>query len=282
MLNKIHQNVTWGMRGNFVGLPTDCPQRDERLGWTGDIALFGPTACFLYDCAGLLTSWLADLAVDQVVLGGVPPMVCPNVLLGQKTGFPKLLPCAIWADVIILLPWAMYQSTGDIEILPAQYHSMQAWIRAVPRESANNSPLYDPKTLQLGDWLDPDAPPDSPGEAKTDNHLVANAFLVHSLDFMSKISSTLGESSDAKYYADDAAAVKKAFANEYISPNGRMTSDSQTAYALGITFDLFPLTHAKKTSRIPPGGDRPQERFPHRHGVSLQLDQGGSGGLVRS
>jgi alpha-L-rhamnosidase len=267
MLNKLHENVRWGMRGNFVGLPTDCPQRDERLGWTGDIALFGPTACFLFDCTGMLMSWLADLTVDQAVLGGVPPLVCPNVLLKQKTGFPRVLPCAIWSDVTILLPWAMYQSTGDITILATQYHSMQVWIRAVPRDSTNNSPLYDPKTLQLGDWLDPDAPPDSPGEAKTNNHLVANAFLVRSLDLMSKISSILGNSTDAKTYADDTAAVKKAFADEYISPNGRMTSDSQTAYALGISFDLFPLPDQKKraASRLAQIVRKNGFRLPYRH-----------------
>jgi len=240
MLNKLHQNIRWGMRGNFVGLPTDCPQRDERLGWTGDIALFTPTACFLYDCTGLLKSWLADLAVDQAVLGGVPPLVCPNVLFGQKTGFPQVFPCAIWADVTILTPWAIYQSTGDATILAAQYKSMQAWINAVPRDSANNSPLYTPKQLQLGDWLDPDAPPNNPGQAKTDAQLVANAFLIHSLDLMAKISAILEEATHTRTYVNDAMAVRKAFADEYISPNGRMISDSQTAYALGICFDLFP------------------------------------------
>jgi alpha-L-rhamnosidase len=240
MLNKLHDNIGRGMRGNFVGLPTDCPQRDERLGWTGDIALFAPTACFLYDCAGLLQSWLADVAIDQAVLGGIPPLVSPNVLYGQKSAFPQVFPCAIWADVTILAPWAIYQSTGDISILATQYHSMRSWIDTLPRDTSNKSRLYDPSIFQLGDWLDPDAPPDNPAAAKTDAQLVANAFLIHSLDLLSQISTILNHPSNTEKYSLDATQVRLEFANEYITPAGRLSSDSQTAYALAITFSLFP------------------------------------------
>ncbi len=244
-LNKLHENVIWGMRGNFVGLPTDCPQRDERLGWTGDIALFAPTACFLYDCAGMLRTWLGDLTVSQNHLGGVPPLVVPNVLLYIKSFFPKIAPFAIWADVTILLPWAIYQSTADIAILDAQYSSMESWLKACPRDTKGGRRLYETSIFQLGDWLDPDAPPNKPQNAKTDSQLVANAFLIHSLDIISKISSILGKEQEAKQYADEAKLVRKEFCDEYMAPNGRLMSDSQTGYALGICFDLFPTASKK-------------------------------------
>ncbi|KAN0098892.1 glycoside hydrolase family 78 protein [Hyaloscypha variabilis] len=240
MLNKLHENVVWGMRGNFVGLPTDCPQRDERLGWTGDIALFAPTACFLYDCAGILKTWLADLAVSQKYLGGVPPLVVPDVLRYIKSAFPRVFPAAIWADATILVPWAIYQATGDIGILDLQYPSMESWLKACPRDTKSGRRLYDASLFQLGDWLDPDAPPDKPQNAKADAQLVANAFLIHSLDIISKISSIIGKDQEAKQYADEAILVRREFCDEYMTPNGRLVSDSQTAYALGICFDLFP------------------------------------------
>ena len=238
-LNKLHENVVWGMRGNFIGLPTDCPQRDERLGWTGDIALFAPTACFLYDCAGMLKTWLADLAVSQDYLGGTPPIVVPNVLRYIKSAFPNVFPIAIWADVTILVPWAIYQSTGDVQILDLQYPSMVSWLKACPRDTRSGRRLYDTNFFQLGDWLDPDAPPDKPQNAKTDAQLVANAFLIHSLDIISQISAVLGKHQDAKQYADEAKLVRQEFCDEFVTRNGRLVSDSQTAYALGICFDLF-------------------------------------------
>jgi alpha-L-rhamnosidase len=239
MLNKLHENVIWGMRGNFVGLPTDCPQRDERLGWTGDLALFAPTACFLYDCAGMLKSWLGDLTVSQNYLGGVPPLVVPNVLRYFKSAFPRVSRFAIWADVTILAPWAVYQSTADISILNLQYSSMESWLKACPRDTKGGRRLYDTSVFQLGDWLDPDAPPDKPQEAKTDAQLVSNAFLIHSLDIISKVSLILRKEQEAKNYADEAKLVRKEFCDEYMTPNGRLVSDSQTAYALGICFDIF-------------------------------------------
>jgi alpha-L-rhamnosidase len=245
MLNKLHENVIWGIRGNFVGLPTDCPQRDERLGWTGDIALFAPTACFLYDCAGMLKTWLCDLAVSQDYLGGVPPIVVPNVLRYVKSAFPRVAPFAIWADVTILVPWAIYQSTGDVTILDLQYSSMESWLKACPRDTKGGRRLYDASFFQLGDWLDPDAPPDKPQNAKTDAQLVSNAFLIHSLDIITKISSILGKDQTAKQYEDEAKLVRREFCDEYITPNGRLVSDSQTAYALGICFDLFPTSRQR-------------------------------------
>ncbi|KAJ8108539.1 hypothetical protein OPT61_g8108 [Boeremia exigua] len=149
-LNKLYQNVCWSMRGNFLSIPTDCPQRDERLGWTGDLALFAPTAAYIYQCTGILKNWHIDLAICQKRRDGLPPMVCPDPLEGHM--FWDLgIPTAIWHDVAVLGPWAMYQATGDIEILRAQYESMQGWISKIRRCEGSQTPnLWHPDVFQLG------------------------------------------------------------------------------------------------------------------------------------
>jgi alpha-L-rhamnosidase len=149
-LNKLYQNVCWSMRGNFLSIPTDCPQRDERLGWTGDLALFAPTAAYIYQCTGLLKNWLIDLAICQKRRGGLPPMVCPDVLEGDRF-WDLNIPTAIWHDVTVLGPWAMYMATGDIEILRTQYESMQGWISKIQRYEGSHTPnLWHPTVFQLG------------------------------------------------------------------------------------------------------------------------------------
>src|SRR5207253_5896731 len=168
LINQLHENVVWSMRGNFLSIPTDCPQRDERLGWTGDIQVFAPTATFLYNSAGFLESWLQDLAVEQEEAGGVVPPVVPNIL-GAKP-----LPAAAWGDAAVIVPWVLYQRYGDTSVLARQFESMRAWVDVVA-ERAGPARLWD-KGFQFGDWLDPAAPPDRPGAARTDHSLVATAY----------------------------------------------------------------------------------------------------------
>ncbi|KAJ4402301.1 hypothetical protein N0V91_007334 [Didymella pomorum] len=238
-LNKLYQNVCWSMRGNFLSIPTDCPQRDERLGWTGDLALFAPTAAYIYQCTGLLKNWLIDLAICQKRRGGLPPMVCPDVLEGDRF-WDLNIPTAIWHDVTVLGPWAMYMATGDIEILRTQYESMQGWISKIQRYEGSHTPnLWHPTVFQLGDWLDPAAPSDAPWQSKTDSKLASDAFLVETLRLMSRIATLLGKERDAQTYSADSTAARSQFEAEYITPNGRLVNESQTAYALAITFDLL-------------------------------------------
>lgn len=149
LLNKLYQNVFWGMRTNFLSVPTDCPQRDERLGWTGDLAVFAPTAALIYDCFGMLKNWLVDLEHDQGVLGGVPPMVSPNATLPDPI-WCRRVPCAIWHDATILVPWALYQETGDTRILAQQYNSMVTWMNVLPRNKTGSTHLWDNSVFQLG------------------------------------------------------------------------------------------------------------------------------------
>ena len=233
LLTRLHKNVVWSMRGNFVDIPTDCPQRDERLGWTGDIQVFGPVAAFLYDCAGMLASWLTDLAVEQAEVGTVPLYV-PWVDLGPPT---TTQPMAAWGDAAVVLPWTLYQRTGDLDVLRRQYPSMIAWVDQIA-ELAGESFLWDTGD-QLGDWLDPTAPPDRPAEARTDPGLVATAYLAHSAGLLAETAQLLGHAGAGRRYRELVGRVRAAFDAAYVSPEGKVAGDSQTAYALALRFGLI-------------------------------------------
>lgn len=237
LLNKLHKNVVWGMRGNFVDVPTDCPQRDERLGWTGDIQVFSPTASFLYDVSGFLQSWLVDLAHEQRKAGGVVPHVVPNP-------FERPLGAAAWGDAATVVPWVCYQRFGDLGILRDQFESMRSWVDHVTSISSATR-LWD-KGFQFGDWLDPSAPPDKPGQARTDKAIVATAYFARSAELVARAAELLGLSDDHQRYQTLAADIRTAFANEYITPSGRMMSDAETAYALALEFDLLPTSEQRR------------------------------------
>ena len=236
LLNRLHENVVWGMRGNFLDIPTDCPQRDERLGWTGDIQVFSPTASFLYDVSGFLQSWLADLSIEQRKAGGVVPPVVPNVT-GDALG------AAAWADAVTVVPWVLYQRFGDAGILADQFESMRAWVDHVA-SVAGEKHLWD-RGFQFGDWLDPTAPPDRPGQARTDKAIVASAYFARSAELVGRAAAVLGRRADQERYLSLAAAVRAAFVREYVTPAGRLMSDAETAYALAVAFDLLPTTEQR-------------------------------------
>ncbi|MFI0967745.1 glycoside hydrolase family 78 protein [Streptomyces sp. NPDC021080] len=236
LLNRLHENVVWGMRGNFVDVPTDCPQRDERLGWTGDIQVFAPTAAYLFDCAGLLTSWLADLAADQTA-EGVVPLFVPRIDFPGP--FPEPVATAGWSDAAVIVPWVLYQRFGDAGLLRRQYPSMRAWVDGVTA-SLGPAGLFDEPALQLGDWLDPAAPPDAPWQAETDAHLVATAYRAHVAGLLSRIAAVIGEDADAAKYGELANGVRQAFHDEYVTQGGRIADSGQTGYALALEFALLP------------------------------------------
>jgi alpha-L-rhamnosidase len=230
MINQLHQNIVWGMRGNFLDVPTDCPQRDERLGWTGDIQVFSPTACFLYDSAGFLQSWLGDLAADQSE-DGIVPFVIPNVISGPLT------PATAWGDAAVIVPWVLYQRYGDKDILAQQFDSMRGWVDQIAGR-AGASRLWN-TGFQFGDWLDPSAPPSRPADAKTSPHVVATAYLARSADLVGQAAGVLGRAEEQARYSALAAEVRAAFNREYVTPNGRVISDATTGYALAIEFALL-------------------------------------------
>jgi alpha-L-rhamnosidase len=242
MLNRLHENVVWGMRGNFVDVPTDCPQRDERLGWTGDLQVFMPTASYLYDCAGFVTSWLEDLAADQTEQGTVPLFVPHVDIPGPFGGEPMAQ--AGWGDAGVVVPWVLYQRFGDVDVLRRQYGSMCLWVDSLTATLGSGT-LWDRPAFQLGDWLDPSAPPDNPALAATDSILVATAYRARVAQILSEVACLLGQESDAAKYAELAGSVRSAWNDEYVTPHGRVVSDSQTAYALALEFALLPDEHQR-------------------------------------
>jgi alpha-L-rhamnosidase len=244
LVNRLHENVVWGMRGNFVDVPTDCPQRDERLGWTGDIQVFAPTAAFLFDCSGMLGSWLRDLAIEQFKHGTVPlfvPVVPTNEV--WKAAQAR----AVWGDAAVLVPWVLYEGSGDLSLLERQFESAKAWVDQVDR-LAGEDHLWD-QGQQLGDWLDPTAPLDDPSDGATDRYLVATAYFAWSSAHMALIAQALGREEDALRYTLLAGQVREAFTRRYVSSPGRMTSDSQTAYALAIRFGLLAQGQVRAAGR---------------------------------
>ncbi|KAI1340846.1 extracellular glycosyl hydrolase family 78 protein [Xylariaceae sp. FL0016] len=232
LLNKLISNVRWSMKGNFMSLPTDCPQRDERLGWTGDAHAFSPTANFLYDTSGFWNGWLKDVVSETLASSSIVPQVVPWI---PATG--DVMPTAVWSDVIVANPWNAYTSFKDPVALAAQYVGAKAWLdQGVPRNAAG---LWNDTNFQFGDWLDPLSPPDNPHAATTHPNLVADAYLVYVTGLVADMASALGDAADATHYSDWAAQLKSAFQSAWISPNGTMANETQTGLVLPLYFDLF-------------------------------------------
>ena len=250
--------MVWSTRGNFVDLPTDCPQRDERLGWTGDVQVFGPTATFLYDTTGLLRSWLADLSAEQLPDGSVPHVV-PDV----NRNALAFTPAAAWGDAATILPWTLYQRTGDLEILERQLPSMRAWVDRVV-ELAGPDRLWS-GGFQYGDWLDPTAPPEDPSWAKADPDVVATAHLARSSWILAESARLLGRDDEAEKYRILAEEVRSAFVRAFVTPSGRIFSDAQTVvrprHRMGPAAGGAPARGGRAAARRP----RPDGRVPDRH-----------------
>ncbi|MCP1415569.1 alpha-L-rhamnosidase [Paenarthrobacter sp. A20] len=242
LLNRFHENVLWGMKGNFVDVPTDCPQRDERLGWTGDIAVFAPTASFLYDTKGFLSDWLADLALEQQHHAGVVPFVVPDAIKlfagGTVVGdwAASGAPTAAWSDAAVWVPWALWEAYGDEKTLSDHFESMASHVRCVMAARSSDG-VWD-TGFQFGDWLDPDAPPEDAFAAKADPGVVATACAFRSADLTAKAAAQLGRTKEQKEFEDAAAGLRLAFNNKYVE-NGKVHSDCTTAYSVAIVFGLL-------------------------------------------
>lgn len=229
-LNRLHENVVWSTRGNFLAVPTDCPQRDERLGWTGDIQVFAPTATTLFDTAGFLSEWLEDLAAEQKPDGGVP-FVVPDVLRDPDPA------AAAWSDAATIVPEALHLAYGDDGVLERQYASMRAWVEKV--RGMVGADLLWTSGGPFGDWLDPTAPPEDAARAQADPDVVATAYFARSSGILARAAGLLGRQDDAEDYTDLERKVRAAFVSAYVDDAGVVRSDCQTVYALAITGDLF-------------------------------------------
>ena len=223
LINRLQSNIKWGMLDNFVDIPTDCPQRDERLGWTGDAQVFFRTATFNRDVQTFFNKWMADVAG---AVNGVYPVTHRSRI------------SAGWGDVATIIPWQHYMAYGDLRMLERQYPSMKKWVDYITSQTEND--LWS-KGNSYGDWVFFSYADDKDGRsAVTIRPFIQQCFYAHSLDLVVRTARLLGRTEDAaKYEALHKRAVD-AFRNEYVTPNGMLVSDTQTAYTLALMFDLLP------------------------------------------
>jgi alpha-L-rhamnosidase len=229
LLNQFHENVVWSTRGNFLSIPSDCPQRDERLGWTGDIQVFTPTAATLFDVRTFLESWLDDLRLEQSERGGIVPVLVPDPLHDIVT------PVAGWGDAATTVPWALYERYGNPEILRRSINSMRDWVAATRTRMEDGVWQGD---FQFGDWLDPAAPPEDPGREMTSHDLVATAYAYRSASILSESARVLGERDVTLEAEAWAGQIRKSFLQAFSTPRGLLLSDSVSAYTLALAFGL--------------------------------------------
>jgi alpha-L-rhamnosidase len=231
LINQLQHNIQWGQNGNFLDVPTDCPQRDERLGWTGDAQAFTNTATFNRDVHNFFAKWLKDVAIDQTEDGRIP-FVVPNVLGKNASG------SAGWADVATIMPWNTYLAYGDKKILEHQYESMKKWVGFIENKSTNY--LWN-TGFHFGDWLFYRPNDDNDGRAAvTDKYLIAQCFFAYSTQLVINTAQVLGKAEDVQKYTALLKNVKDAFMKEYMTSTGRLVSSTQTAYVLALQFDMLP------------------------------------------
>ncbi len=247
LLNQLQHNIVWGQKGNFLDVPTDCPQRDERMGWTGDAQAFVRTASFNYDVAAFFTKWLKDLSADQRS-GGEVPFVIPDVLNPQNS--ETTTTSAGWGDVATIAPWTIYQVYGDKDILEAQYPSMKAYVEYI-RNKAGESMIWKSGSV-FGDWLfyHPFVNDHGGADGHTDKDFIATAFYAYSTSILADVAKVLGKTEDASFYEDLFENIKSVFIHEYITPAGRIGTNSQTSYVLALMFNLVPENVRAKSAQL--------------------------------
>lgn len=241
LINQLQKNIQWGQRGNFLDVPTDCPQRDERLGWTGDAQAFARTASYNFDVKNFFSKWLKDLATEQKE--GSVPFVVPNVITwGQDFAGGS----AGWADAATIIPWDMYLAYGDKRMLEDQYESMKAWVGYMQRVSKDD--LWN-TGFHFGDWLFYRPFDDNDGRsAVTDKYLIAQCFYAQSTQLVINAAKVLGKNDDVEKYSALLKRIKDAFNTEYVTSTGRLVSGTQTAYVLALNFDMLPEDQRKQAA----------------------------------
>jgi alpha-L-rhamnosidase len=229
MINQLQRNIVWSQRGNFLDIPTDCPQRDERAGWTGDAQVFIRTAAFNMDVANFFTKWLTDMADAQDAEGRIPSVV-PHI----KSFYPEGGPA--WADAAVICPWTIYLCYGDTKILEQCWPMMTRFMTFLEQHSKNFIRADEHwKWKGYGDWLSMNA--------ETPSDFIGTAFYAHCASLMAKIARVLGRNDDAAKYDELFGLVRRAFQQRFVTPGGELKVQTQTASVLALHFDLLPETH---------------------------------------
>jgi len=242
LINQLQSNITWGLRGNFLDIPTDCPQRDERLGWTGDAQVFIHTACYLYDVLPFFRKWLKDLKLDQHPNGSVPHVIPDTLRRSTKWEFDSHSACG-WADAAVIVPWAVYENFGDKRLLEEQYESMRGWVEYI--SSVANGHLFNTGN-HMADWVALDAKEGSYVGA-TPFDLCATAYYAYSTSLLAKTAKVLDKTSDVEKYKNLHKEIIKAYQSEFFTPTGRLAAHTQTAHILSLVFDLTPEAFIPRT-----------------------------------
>lgn len=234
LVNRLVLNAKWGMKGNFLDVPTDCPQRDERYGWTGDAQIFSGTACYFMDTCAFYTKYGRDLYAEQVKLGGSVPDVVP------VANYPGDASTA-WADAATVIPWNVYLHYGDKNILRRQYDSMKGWVDYMKREDDKDGS----KRLWLtgthyADWLALDGNYPGGVYGATDPDMIASAYYYYSTNLVAKAAKILEKKEDAAAYENLAREIYDAFVKEYFTPSGKLSVDTMTAYVIVLYMGLTP------------------------------------------
>ena len=242
LVNQLQHNIQWGQKGNFLDVPTDCPQRDERLGWMGDAQVFVRTAAFNAQVAGFFTKWQDDLVDAQAPEGAVPCIVPnpPSHITGADKGSPGYDGGPAWADAVVICPWTIYLCYGDTRLLETHYDSLARYVGYMEATSRDGTRCFPAATYfkGFGDWLALDG--SGKTEGGTPTHLLGTAFLAHSARLLGRIAHVLGKEADARRYEELSETAKAAFQREFVTPSGRVASSLQTAYVLALHFDLLP------------------------------------------
>ena len=230
LVNRLAQNALWGQKSNFLDVPMDCPQRDERMGWTGDAQVFTPTACYNMDCYAFYRKYLYDMYEEQKERNGAVPFCVPAC--GQTRS------SAVWGDAATLIPWVVYRMYGDVDILADQYDGMKAWVDYI--HDFNGDDWKWRQIFHFGDWLALDSKNPAMPTGGTDTGFVATVYYYNSARLVAKAAKLLGKEEDAGYYTKLAQNLKAEIQGEYFSPFGRPCIGTQTGLLMALYFDLAP------------------------------------------
>ncbi len=242
LINRLQSNIVWSAKSNFVDIPTDCPQRDERMGWTGDIAVFANTALYNFDLSRFLEKWLRDLRAEQLKSGGIP-----NTIPAQGYGFPATMPrmaVDFWGDACVLVPWALYLARGDKAILELSYDSMKRYIRAcgfwakLMSVGKHRYIWHTPSMFHFGDWIAPDV--EKMSEWQKRSKWTATASYANMSRMLSRIAGILGKKEDEKKYEKLYKKISGAYVSVFTDGKGKLKKEFQTAYVLPLQFGMFP------------------------------------------
>lgn len=248
-INQLVHNSVWSQLGNFLDIPTDCPQRDEREGWTGDISAYAPTAAFQFDCSAFLRKWLMDLRAEaEHNEYGIVPMIIPDIIkykIPPKVGEWTKNATAVWGDAAIWVPQALWNAYGDAKDLALFYPAMKIHLASV-EAMLDDSGLWR-RGFQFGDWLDPVAPPEDPAAARADKYVIAQACLFRSAGFAEEAARILGKKADAVRWGELANRARVAFNDAYVR-DGIVSSDAPAVYALALTFGLLESRDAERAA----------------------------------